>query len=106
MLPQILPPTTPALRRSYQIPQNAPYELTIHFSYRTDFFPSLHQMNRASTAQQGRQPQSDYRMPRDASLDAATNPASDWNPRSSQVIPNSAERSVRINDTPSHTVLR
>jgi hypothetical protein len=82
-----------------------------------------------STAQRGRQPQSDYQMPRDASSNAASNPASNSNaashpasnlsaalnaasnsiaasnpasnsyPRSSQVIPNSAERSVRINDT-------
>jgi hypothetical protein len=57
------------------------------------------------TAQRGRQPQSDYRMPRGASLNAASNPASNSYPRSSQVMPNSTERSVRINDTPSHTVL-
>ena len=55
----------------------------------------------SSAAQRGQQPQSDYRMPRDASLDAATNPASNWYPRSAQVIPNSAERSVCINDTSS-----
>jgi hypothetical protein len=64
-----------------------------------------HAYGPSSTAQRGRQPQSDYRMPRDAGLNAASNPASNWYPRSSQVIPNSAERSVRINDTPSHTVL-
>jgi hypothetical protein len=58
-----------------------------------------------STAQRGRQPQSDYRMPRDASLNAASNPASNWYPHSSHLIPNSAERSVRIHDTLSHTVL-
>jgi hypothetical protein len=57
-----------------------------------------------STAQRGRQPQPNYRMPRDASLNAASNPSSNY-PLSSQVIPNLAERSVRINDTPSHTVL-
>jgi hypothetical protein len=58
-----------------------------------------------STAQRGRQPQSDYRMPRDAGLNAAPNPASNWYPRSSHLIPNPAERPVRINDTPCHTVL-
>ena len=76
-----------------------------------------------STAQRGRQPQYDYR-PRDASLNAASNPATSWYPSSqvipnstersqvvpnsaerSQDIPNSAERSVRINDMPCHTVL-
>ncbi|KAI0284254.1 hypothetical protein BGY98DRAFT_948675 [Russula aff. rugulosa BPL654] len=45
-----------------------------------------------STAQRGRQPQSDYRMPRDAGLNAAPNPASNWYPRSSHLIPNPAER--------------
>ena len=55
--------------------------------------------------QRGRQPQSDYWMPRDAGLNAASNPASNLHTRSSQAAPNSAERSVRINNTPSHTVL-
>lgn len=58
-----------------------------------------------STAQRGRQLRSDYRMPRDASSNAASNPASNWYPRSSQIIPNSVERPVRINDTLSQTVL-
>ena len=55
--------------------------------------------------QRTQQPQSDYRMPHDASSNVASNPVSNWYPRSSQVVPNSEERSVRINDTPSHTVL-
>ena len=58
-----------------------------------------------STTQRGRQPQPGYRMPRDAGLNAASNPASNLYTRSSQATPNSAERSVRINDTPSRTVL-
>jgi hypothetical protein len=58
-----------------------------------------------STTQRGRQPQPDYRMPRDAGLNAASNPGSNWYTRSSQGTPNSAERPVRINDTPSHTAL-
>jgi hypothetical protein len=54
-----------------------------------------------SVAQRGRPSGSDYRMPRGASSNAASNPASNLYPRSSQTIPNSAERPVRIDDTPS-----
>jgi hypothetical protein len=58
-----------------------------------------------SMAQRGRPSGSDNRMTRDASLNAASKPASNWYPRSSQTIPNSAERPVRVDDTSSHTIL-
>lgn len=55
------------------------------------------------TAQRGRQPQSNYRMPHDASLNAASNPASNWYPHPSQVMPNLAQRSMdRAPEQPTH----
>jgi hypothetical protein len=87
MLPQS---STPALHRSYQILQDIPYALVIRLSYRTDFLSSLHQTDSA---------------PGQRMHDASSNAAPNHYTRPSQIIPNSAERPVRIDDAPSHTVL-